>query len=120
MDGLGIPRPEVSFEVDNYTRKGLEAAKLAHKIIFDKMQATQINHQENWFGAGHIMGTCKMGNDPNISVVNRDSHCHQHDNLYITGSSVFPTTGTGNPTLTLVALAIRAAKHIEERLGTAS
>jgi choline dehydrogenase-like flavoprotein len=62
------------------------------------------------------MGTTRMHLDPALGVV--DQHCRVHSlaNLYVAGSSVFPTSGAVNPTLTIVALALRLADHIKERL----
>jgi choline dehydrogenase-like flavoprotein len=65
-------------------------------------------------GAWHQMGTTRMSSDPANGVVDRDCRVHGIDNLYIAGSSVFPTSGHANPTLTLVALALRLADHIKE------
>ncbi|MBP0483570.1 GMC oxidoreductase [Sagittula salina] len=61
----------------------------------------------------HQCGTARMGDDPFSSVV--DTHCrsHDHPNLYITDASVLPTSAAVNPALTVAALAIRAAHHIE-------
>jgi choline dehydrogenase-like flavoprotein len=67
-------------------------------------------------GAGHIMGTCRMGSKKDNSVVNSDQQSWDHDNLYLVGSSTFPTGGTANPTLTIAALALRAAEHIAKRV----
>ena len=68
------------------------------------------------------MGTCRMGTDPKSSVVNAQCRAHDHPNLFVLGSSVFPTVGSPNPTLTLAALALRAAQDIEKQLvaGTKS
>ncbi len=63
------------------------------------------------FGAHHI-GTTRMGNDPKISVVDANCKMHELTNLYIAGSSVFPTAGFENPTFTIVALALRLADHL--------
>jgi glucose dehydrogenase len=63
-------------------------------------------------GAGHVMGTYRMGDDPKTSVVDSTLRSHDHPNLYLAGSGTFPTVGTANPTLTLSALALRAAKTI--------
>jgi choline dehydrogenase-like flavoprotein len=63
-------------------------------------------------GAGHIMGTYRMGDDPKTSVVNSFQRSHDHNNLYLVGSGTFPTGGTANPTLTLSALALRTADSI--------
>lgn len=66
---------------------------------------------------GHHMGTTRMADDPARGVV--DPHCRVHDvgNLYVAGSSVFPTGGAANPTLTIVALALRLADHLREALA---
>ena len=58
------------------------------------------------------MGTARMGDDPTTSVVDGDSRCHEVPNLYIAGSAVFATGSSSNPTLTIVALAIRLAQHL--------
>jgi choline dehydrogenase-like flavoprotein len=58
------------------------------------------------------MGTCRMGDDPKESVVDKFQRSHDHKNLYLVGSSTFPTGATANPTLTIAALSLRTAKHI--------
>jgi choline dehydrogenase-like flavoprotein len=63
---------------------------------------------------GHHMGTTRMGTDPAASVVDANCRTHQTGNLYIAGSSVFPTTGDSNPTLTIVALAHRLAQTLKD------
>jgi len=63
------------------------------------------------------MGTCRMGFDPATSVVDPDLRSHDHRNLYIVGSSPFPTCGTSNPTITIAALALRAASNIVATLS---
>jgi len=62
---------------------------------------------------GHHIGTARMGTDPRSSVVNSDCRVHGIGNLYIAGSAVFPTSSQANPTLTLVALALRLAARLE-------
>jgi choline dehydrogenase-like flavoprotein len=68
-------------------------------------------------GGRHHMGTTRMHADPAHGVVDADCRVHGVDNLYMTGSSVFPTGGYANPTLTVVALALRLADHLAGRLG---
>lgn len=62
--------------------------------------------------ACHHMGTTRMSANPNDGVVDANGRCHELHNLYIAGSSVFPTSGFANPTLTIVALALRLADHL--------
>ena len=66
-------------------------------------------------GGHHHMGTTRMSDDPRAGIVNAECKAHALDNLYIAGSSVFPTAGYVNPTATLLALAIRLAEHLETR-----
>ena len=63
-------------------------------------------------GACHQMGTTRMAASPRDGVVDPDCRVHGVGNLYVAGSSVFPTAGCANPTLTLVALAARLADHL--------
>jgi choline dehydrogenase-like flavoprotein len=68
------------------------------------------------FGDQHHIGTTRMHRDPSLGVVNEDCRVHGVANLYVAGSSVFPTAGTANPTLTITALALRLADHLKEEL----
>jgi choline dehydrogenase-like flavoprotein len=68
-------------------------------------------------GSSHHMGTARMAATPEKGVVNADGRVHAVDNLYVAGSAVFPTSGYANPTLTLVALALRLADHLKGRLA---
>lgn len=68
-------------------------------------------------GGNHHMGTTRMSADPREGVVDADCRVHGMANLYVAGSSVFPTCGAANPTLTIVALALRLADHLRRRTG---
>ena len=70
-------------------------------------------------GSAHLHGTCRMGDDPERSVVNRWCRSHDVDNLWVVDGSVFPTSGGYNPTLTILANAYRVADHFvgEARKG---
>ena len=68
------------------------------------------------YGDQHHMGTTRMHRDPSLGVVNADCRVHGVTNLYVAGSSVFPTAGAANPTLTITALALRLADHLKEEL----
>ena len=129
-DGLGLPRPQISYNLSDYTRRGFIAAYRMKKLLFEKMRLDDFTRVEdddptrfdeaidgktvrlNYTGAGHIMGTCRMGNDPKTSVVDKFQRSHDHKNLFVVGSSTFPTGATANPTLTLAALSLQTAEHI--------
>jgi choline dehydrogenase-like flavoprotein len=64
---------------------------------------------------GHFIGTTRMAADPKKGVVDPDCKVFDIDNLYIASSSVFPTSSHANPTLTIVALAIRLADHLRKK-----
>jgi choline dehydrogenase-like flavoprotein len=63
-------------------------------------------------GGVHLLGTARMGNDPRDSVVDRYHRAHDVPNLFICDGSSFVTSGRGQPTMTIQALAFRAAEHI--------
>jgi choline dehydrogenase-like flavoprotein len=65
----------------------------------------------------HHMGTTRMHQDPKKGVLNADCKVHGVANLYVAGSSIFPTSGQANPMLTLVALAIRLADHVKQAMS---
>jgi glucose dehydrogenase len=132
-DGLGLQRPQISYDLSEYTRKGFVAAYRFKNLLFRRMGITEENdfttvgpddptrfEEEidgkkvvlNYTGAGHIMGTYRMGNDRANSVVDKFQCSHDHKNLYLVGSGTFPTGATANPTLTIAALSLRTADHI--------
>ncbi|MGY0574772.1 GMC family oxidoreductase [Bradyrhizobium sp. RDM12] len=123
-DGLGIAKPMISYNLDDdeYLRNSFKTVIDVHKFIFDRLGATDRVMQADppdttiYGGSGHIMGTTLMGNDPKTSVVDKYGRAHDHPNLFVLGSSVFPTSSTANPTSTVAALALRAAETIKEQL----
>lgn len=117
LDAIGIPRPRIHYRLGDFVERAMAEARRVSEQVFQAMGATVIEHSEEHEGAGHVMGTYRMGNDPQTSVVNADQRSHDHPNLFLVGSGVFPTVGTANPTLTLAALALRAAETIQQELG---
>ena len=67
-------------------------------------------------GTSHQAGTCRFGSDPATSVLDLDCRAHEVDNLYVTDASFFPSIGAVNPTLTIIANALRVADIIKTRL----
>jgi len=68
-------------------------------------------------GSYHHLGTTRMSDDPHRGVVDRHCRVHGVENLSIAGGSVFPTGGISNPTLTILALAIRLGDRIKDRMA---
>ena len=68
-------------------------------------------------GTAHQAGTARFGTDPASSVLDLDCKAHELDNLYVADASFFPSIGAVNPTLTIIANALRVADHIKGRLG---
>lgn len=91
------------------------------EILYDTLRKNRIGYSDSpptstsdltFTDASHHMGTTRMSQDPKKGVVDRNCKVHGVNNLYIAGSSVFPTCGHANPTLTIVAISLRLADHI--------
>jgi choline dehydrogenase-like flavoprotein len=121
-DALGVPRVRVHWEVGPLVRRTL---RRAHELIGEELEASGLGRlakpftggdDEDWgvapLTAWHHMGTTRMHDDPARGVVDRNCRIHDVDNLFVAGSSVFPTAGPDMPTLTIVALALRLAEHL--------
>ena len=67
-------------------------------------------------GTAHQAGTCRFGTDPATSVLDLDCRAHEVENLYVTDASFFPSIGAVNPTLTIIANALRVADILKSRL----
>lgn len=126
LDALGIPRPVIHYELTAYEMRAMEQAKLASDQLFERLgikDFTQYNATDNntvvynnvrysYNGAGHIVGTHRMGATPDDSVTNSYCKSWDHANLYIVGAGNMTTLGTSNPTLTLSAFTIRSVESI--------
>jgi len=123
-DDFGIRKPQIAYKVDDYTRKGMEYVQKIIKLMFTKIGANEDEWEFSdlkagtYSGSGHIMGTCRMGSDPASSVVDAGCRSHDHQNLFVAGSAVFPTSSCVNPTITVAALALRTAASIQKQLAT--
>ena len=128
-----LPRPEnrITYEgekvVLSVTDYNLEAPRrLRHKLeqLLEPMGAYKhLLERRLYFSmdipisaTSHQAGTCVFGTDPKSSVLDLDCKAHELDNLYITDASFFPSIGAVNPTLTIIANALRVADTIAQRL----
>jgi choline dehydrogenase-like flavoprotein len=114
-DEDGLPLVRVSY------RRSENEIRLFRHAVETSRQICRAGGADNWEfyhdsnSTAHPLGTCRMGNDPGKSVVNRWGACHDVPGLYIMDSSVFPTSGAVNPALTIMALASRTADHLIKR-----
>jgi choline dehydrogenase-like flavoprotein len=117
-DDHGNPVPEIHWQVDDRTKAGLRRANEIQRAVVDELGAdvSWTVGPEDTGPAFHHMGTTRMGTDPEESVVTPRLRTHDLANLSVASSSTFVTGGAMNPTLTIAALALKAAEHVEERL----
>ncbi|MBW3619539.1 MAG: FAD-binding protein [Actinobacteria bacterium] len=118
-DALGAPVADVHWTWTDDDRAGAAAAQvlLAQAFASAGLGRTDLVREPDGSaqllgGTHHHMGATRMSADPAAGVVDPDGRLHGVANVYVTGSSVFPTSGTPNPTLTILALAARLAAHL--------
>jgi len=121
-DELGMRRLHVDWR---YTERDVHTVKASLAALAQAMRDSgvgsfdyapdEVEHEMTRYGAygGHHIGTARMGNDPADSVVDADCRLHELDNLYVSGAAVFPTSSQANPTLTIVAMALRLGDHLK-------
>ncbi len=126
IDALGQREVRLDWRLTELDRHTYEvaamrfAAELARlglgRVQLDPWLRPGGNPYEGMGGAAHHMGTTRMSDDPAAGVVDADCRVHGINNLYVAGSSVFPTGGWAFPTFTIVALALRLADRLQQRL----
>ena len=115
-DHYGLPVPIVHYEHHDNSRKMLRYGLDKGRRIYEALGAKQVIEMLDVFPATHNMGAARMGNDPRASVCNHWGQTHDLDNLFISDGSLFPTSGSANPTLTIIALALRQANYLTSRI----
>jgi glucose dehydrogenase len=114
-DYFGSPVPHITYDLGGYERATIHEAKEVAGRILQAMGAGSIAAGDP-SPSGHQIGVHRMGTDPRTSVVDANLRTHDVPNLYLVGSGCFVTASSSPPTLTIVALAIRAADHIASLL----
>ena len=125
LDALGMPRLHVDWRHSTWD---IHTVRCALDLFAQEIRAAGVGTftyeperleadvlRDGAYG-GHHIGTARMGTDPRSSVVNADGRVHGVHNLFVAGSATFPTSSQANPTLTVVALAVRLASHLSELL----
>jgi choline dehydrogenase-like flavoprotein len=121
-DALGMRRIHIDWR---YTQGDIDTVSGALALLAGEFartgvgsinyDASSVEAEMTRYGAygGHHIGTARMGGDRRSSVVNANCRVHGVDNLFIAGSATFPTSSQANPTLTVVAQALRLAEHVQ-------
>lgn len=133
-DALGIPRADLDWQLSEIDKR---TAKVMAEVFDEELRRLRLGSMKpsDWLyqpgpawpvdptignhpiGNYHQVGGTRMSDDPSQGVVDRDCRVHGYGNLFVAGGSVFTTSGWANPTLTIMALALRLADHVDGRLG---
>ncbi len=114
-DQFGLPVPIVTYNKHPNTNAMLEYGYRRGREMYEALGATRVFTHEG-FGATHNMGTCRMGDDPATSVCNSYGQTHDIPNLFVSDGSLFTTSGSANPTLTIISLMLRQADYLAREL----
>ncbi len=116
-DWLGIPKPNIYYDVGAYVRKSAEvySTPLVRQLAHE-MGAVDVKVTTEFTNSDHIMGGMIMGPDAATSVVDVDCRAHDHPNLFLPGGGAMASAGSGNSTLTMTALALKAADAMAQQL----
>jgi choline dehydrogenase-like flavoprotein len=113
-DAFGDPVPHIHLAFSDVDRRTQRRARDIMQELLGAAGARDVSDDPltpNSFGSHHL-GTCRMADDPDEGVVDRDCRVHGTSNLFVAGGGVFPTGGAMQPSLTIAALALRMADHL--------
>ena len=121
-DPLGTPRLKLNMTVSDGDFEGYRRTltELGRQLLAAKSGMIKLNYstRAEWVASmdwgNHHFGTTRMSDDPKTGVVDADCKVHGVPNLFVAGSSVFPTTSANNPTLNLLALTLRLGDHLKQ------
>jgi choline dehydrogenase-like flavoprotein len=131
LDPLGNMLPVIRYNIDEYTRTGFVQASAFKDAFFKRVGMEDYTTSQPlfstpvecngqmlyYYGAGHVVGTHRMGSSAGDSVVDLRQRAWEHDNLYLAGCGNMRTVATSNPTLTMAALTLWAADNIQHDLA---
>jgi choline dehydrogenase-like flavoprotein len=126
LDRFGVPTAKVAWEVSSGDHINMLSAQSIYRDFWDRSGLTNYcavrwhdlaNAAADMIGVFHPCGSIAMGLDPKSSVVGPDLSCHAVKNLSVLSTAVFPSTGSGNPTMTLLQLTYRLSAQIAHDLA---
>jgi choline dehydrogenase-like flavoprotein len=118
VDAWGIPVPHISASYGEHEQAQARAMaddinEMVRAIGVEDMKESR--PEPSTFGLNiHEVGTVRMGNDPKTSVLNRYNQAHEVENLFVTDGACFPSQGPYEPTLTIMAVTVRACEYLIE------
>ncbi|HEY6887062.1 MAG TPA: GMC family oxidoreductase [Solirubrobacter sp.] len=129
-DELGNMRPVISYNIPEYSLRGVAYARQLSRRIYQRLGAADhtfydpsdfgyVSYEGEGYvirGGNHLAGTHIMGTSPHSSVVDAQQRSWDHENLYLVGGGSMPSVGTSNITLTIAALCFRSARHMVEQI----
>jgi len=121
LDRFGFPKARLEWTLDGAEektyRRGMELTLEALETYAPGISHGRYDDPDPWpdeaIGTWHHAGTTRMDSDRTLGVVDADCRVHGVENLFVSGSSVFPTSGATAPTLTIVAMSLRLAEHLK-------
>lgn len=116
-DQFGLPVPILEYKSHPNSVAMHEHSAQQCKSIYEALDARRFTAIQHGGGGCHNMGVARMSKDPEDGVTNRWGRVHDIPNLYVSDGSAFTSSGAANPTLTIVALAVRQADHIAEAMA---
>jgi choline dehydrogenase-like flavoprotein len=117
-DSSGIPAPKLDYTISENSKRMMQHGIARAKEVLAAAGASNIVVESPILNGGwHLLGTARMGSDPERSVVNEWGRCHDVKNLFIVDGSIWVTSGGVNPTSTIQALALYIADSIKQRLA---
>ncbi len=106
--------PVIKYQLSRYERSRINIFRKKLKRILKPYRFLCLKQSENNERIAHVCGTCRFGEDPDTSVLNKYNQVHTIENLFVVDSSFFPSSGGTNPSLTIAANALRVAKFIKQ------
>ena len=120
LDRYGIPIAKIEYKIGENEHKMTKEMYDTAEEIMHAAKVEMLPYERGWLdkagSAIHEHGTCRMGTDPKRSALNAYNQMHEVKNVYVVDGSSFTTASEKNPTLTILALAMRATEHLAEEM----